>query len=101
MFRRIAIPLAAGVAVVLWLALASTPAFAQHGHGVSNHATFHAAVHPHTSYWHGSYAYPSYRYTPYYDYGAYGYGGYGGAYPYRPYAYRSRGYGPRVRGGCW
>lgn len=103
MFRRIAIPLVAGIAVVLWLALAGTPVFAQHGHGVSHHGHhstahygYYGAGQPH--YWHGSYSYPSYRYTPYYGYRAYGYGG---AYAYPPYAYRSWGYGPRVRGGCW
>lgn len=105
MFRRMAIPLIAGIAVVLWLALADTPAFAQHGHGVSHHgfygdhATFHGAVHPHAFYGQGTYAYPSYNYAPYYGYGSYRYGVYGGTTSYRPYAYSDRGYRPPVRRG--
>jgi hypothetical protein len=102
MFRQIARPLVAGIAVVLWLTLAGTPAFAAYGHGVvhlgHNDTAYYGAANPH--YWHGSYSYPSYRYTPYYGYGVYRYGGYGGAYVYRPYAYRSRGYRPWVGGGC-
>jgi len=101
MFRRVAIPLAAGIAVVLWLALAGTPAFAAHGHGVvhqgHDHTAYYGAASPH--YWHGSYSYPSFRYTPYYGYGVYGYGGYGGAYAYRPYAYSDWEYRPPVRRG--
>lgn len=101
MFRRIAMPMVAGIAVVLWLALAGTPAFAQPGHGISHHGhehTIHYGM-AYPRYWDGSFSYPSDRYTPYYGYGAYQYGGYGGAYAYRPYAYRSWRYGPRVEGG--
>lgn len=103
MFRRIAIPLVAGVAVVLWLASARTSAFAQPGHFMSHlgheHTNHYGAAYP--PYWRGSFSYPSYDYTPYYGYGAYRHGGYGGVYAYRPYTYRSWGYRPWVGEGCW
>jgi len=103
MFRRIATPVVAGVAVVLWLALIGTPAFAQPGHGMSHlgheHTYHYGMAYP--RYWDSSFSYPSYGYTPYYGYGAYRYGGYARTYAYRPYAYRSWVYGRWGGRGCW
>ena len=105
MFRRIAIPLVAGIAVVLWLALAGTPAFAQPGHGMSHygheHTNHYGAAYP--PYWRGSFSYPSYHSTPYYSYDAFQYGKYGGTCVYWPDVYHSLGYGRgNWRGrGCW
>ena len=107
MFHRFAIPLAAGVAAVLWLALPDTPALAQQGHGDFHHgyqhATLHVSVHPHTLYGQGTHLNSSYIYTPYQGYGGYRSGVYAGNYAYRPNAYRPNTYRghrhrPQVRG---